>query len=123
MQLAGVLLPELDQALSSLIADLAGTGLLEETLVVAAGEFGRAPWINAEGGRDHHAGAWSVLLAGGGLTGGRVLGATDRYGAEVLDLPVRPEDLARTILAALGKEPLPDQPAWRGRVIGEVFGA
>lgn len=115
------LLPELDCALSALLEDLAARGLLESTLVVATGEFGRTPRINAQGGRDHHAGAWSAMLAGGGLAGGRVLGATDRCGAEVRELPVRPEDLARTILAVLGREPSPEQPASCGRVIGEFF--
>ncbi len=115
------LLPELDWALSALLDELAERGLLETTLVVAAGEFGRTPRINPRGGRDHHAAAWSALLAGGGLEGGRALGATDRYGAEVRDLPVRPEDLARTILALLGRDPHPDEPAARGRIIAEVL--
>ena len=115
------LLPELDWALSALLDELAERGLLETTLVVAAGEFGRTPRINPAGGRDHHAAAWSALLAGGGLEGGRALGATDRYGAEVRDLPVRPEDLGRTILALLGRDPRPEEPAARGRIIAEVL--
>ena len=120
-RLARVLLPELDFALAALLDDLEARGLLASTLVVATGEFGRTPRINDEGGRDHYAGAWSALLAGGGLTGGRVLGATDRHGAEVRDQPVRPQDLARTILAALGRRPAPGQAAWQGRVIAEVL--
>jgi len=115
------LLPELDWALAALLDDLAQRGLLESTLVLAVGEFGRTPGINAAGGRDHHSGAWSALLAGGGLAGGRVLGATDRHGYEVRDLPVAPEDLARTVLALLGCDPGPYQPASRGRVIREVL--
>ena len=120
-RLARVLLPELDFALAALLDDLEARGLLASTLVLATGEFGRTPRINDEGGRDHYAGAWSALLAGGGLTGGRVLGATDRHGAEVRDQPVRPQDLARTILAALGRRPAPGQAAWQGRVIAEVL--
>jgi hypothetical protein len=120
-RLARVLLPELDFALATLLDDLEARGLLASTLVVATGEFGRTPRINGEGGRDHYAGAWSALLAGGGLTGGRVLGETDRRGAEVRDLPVRPQDLARTILAALGRQPAPGQAAWQGRVIREIL--
>ena len=119
--LARRLLPELDFALAALLDDLEARGLLASTLVVTTGEFGRTPRINGEGGRDHYAGAWSAVLAGGGLTGGRVVGATDRWGAEVRDLPVRPQDLARTVLAALGRQPAPGQAAWRGRVIAEIL--
>jgi len=122
-RLARVLLPELDFAMATLLDDLEARGLLASTLVVATGEFGRTPRINGEGGRDHYAGAWSALLGGGGLTGGRVLGATDRHGAEVRELPVRPEDLARTILAALGGEPSPASPAGRGRIVTEILAA
>ena len=120
-RLGRVLLPELDLALATLLDDLEARGLLASTLVVATGEFGRTPRINPEGGRDHYAGAWSALLAGGGLTGGRVLGATDFRGAEVRDLPVRPQDLVRTLLAALGRQPAPGQAAWQGRVIAEIL--
>jgi hypothetical protein len=101
-RLKEVLLPEFDRAFARLIDDLADRGLLSSTLVIALGEFGRSPRINAQGGRDHHSKAWSVLLAGAGLPGGRVLGATDRYGEEVTDLPVAPEDLLRTVYELLG---------------------
>lgn len=101
------LLPEFDRAFSALLTDLDGRGLLETTLVVAMGEFGRTPRINAQGGRDHHSRAWSIVLAGAGLPGGRVLGATDRIGAEVTDLPVSPEDLTRTIYRILRIDPAP----------------
>jgi hypothetical protein len=98
------LLPELDQALSALLTDLDERGLLGETLLVVMGEFGRTPRINANpgGGRDHWPHAYSVLLAGGGIGGGRVYGATDRHAAHVKDLPVRPDDLAATLYEALG---------------------
>ena len=75
---------------------------METTLVVATGEFGRTPWYNSNGGRDHWAGAWTAVAAGGGVQGGRVVGATDRRGAEVADRPATPEDLVATVYHALG---------------------
>ncbi len=98
------LLPELDHALTALLADLDERGLLEETLVLIMGEFGRTPTINNAdgGGRDHWSRAYSVLLAGGGIRGGTVYGSTDRIAGEVRDLPVRPDDLAATVFEALG---------------------
>ncbi|MBM3814422.1 MAG: DUF1501 domain-containing protein [Acidimicrobiia bacterium] len=91
------LLPEWDRAFTTIVEDLAARGLLDTTLVVSTGEFGRTPRINACGGRDHHPGAWSAVLAGAGLPGGRVIGATDKTGTEVTDSPVTPQDLNRTI--------------------------
>ena len=119
-RLAQGLLPVFDQAFAGLVEDLEARGLLGTTLVVATGEFGRSPRINAAGGRDHHAGCWSALLAGAGLEGGRVLGATDRYGEEVRDLPVTPLDLLRTVYAILGAtEP---QPWWaQARLVPELL--
>jgi hypothetical protein len=95
------LLPEFDRAFSSLIEDLDRSGLLATTLVVAAGEFGRTPAVNEAGGRDHHSGAWSVVVAGAGLPGGRVIGATDRHGYEVMDTPVTPADLIKAMTHTL----------------------
>lgn len=98
--LSGELLPALDAALSALLTDLADRGLLASTLVVAVGEFGRTPRLNEAGGRDHHPQAFSALLAGGGITGGCVVGATDRTGAEVTSgaVPVeRLGELARRL--------------------------
>lgn len=97
-------MPELDQSLSALIEDLSHRGLLEETLLLVMGEFGRTPKINnaKDGGRDHRSKAYSVLFAGGGIRGGQVYGATDKHAAEVKDLPVRPDDLAATLYEALG---------------------
>src|SRR5262245_27236738 len=97
-----VLCPDFDRALSTLLDDLDERGLLRETLVVAAGEFGRTPRINAQGGRDHWPGVWSVLLAGGGMSGGRVLGASDAHGMFPAERPVCPGELAATILNVLG---------------------
>ncbi len=102
------LLPPTDRAVSALIDDLEATGLLEETLVVIASEFGRTPKISLLDqhyklpGRDHWGAAQSVWLCGGGVQGGRVIGATDAIGAYPIDQPVRPEDFAATLYHALG---------------------
>jgi uncharacterized protein (DUF1501 family) len=91
-----------DLAYTALLEDLRQRGLLESTLVVATGEFGRTPYLNREGGRDHWAGVWSMLLAGGGISGGEVVGNSDRLGAEPQDNPVDPEWLASLIRGKLG---------------------
>jgi hypothetical protein len=96
------LCPDFDRVLSTLLDDLEQRGLLQETLVVAAGEFGRTPRINGQGGRDHWPCVWSALLAGGGIGGGRVLGASDARGTFPADRPVAPAELAATILHSLG---------------------
>jgi hypothetical protein len=96
------LCPDFDRTMSTLLDDLEQRGLLHETLVVAAGEFGRTPRINERGGRDHWSGAWSVLLAGGGVCGGQVLGASDAHGTFPAERPVGPAELAATILHVLG---------------------
>ena len=97
-------LPPLDQALSALLTDLEDRGLLSETLVVCLGEFGRSPRINRNGGRDHHAAAHSVLLAGGGIRVGQVLGSTDALGKRPINRPVSPGDLMATLETLLGRE-------------------
>lgn len=99
------LLPEFDLAFSALIEDLDASGLLATTLVVVTGEFGRTPRVNTSGGRDHHAAAWSALIAGAGVPGGRVIGATDRNGFEVADAPVSPSRLIAAINATLDGRP------------------
>jgi len=93
---------DFDSAFTALIEDLRQRGLLDTTLVIATGEFGRTPYLNRDGGRDHWAGVWSMLLAGGGVRGGTVVGASDRLGAEPKDCPVGPEHLAGTIQHDLG---------------------
>jgi hypothetical protein len=100
----GWCLPRLDEALAALIADLDDRGLLEQTLVVVVGEFGRSPRIQTQGqpGRLHWPDCFSALLAGGGIRGGAVYGESDRIGAYVKDRPVRPQDLGATIYQALG---------------------
>jgi hypothetical protein len=93
---------QLDPGMGTLIKDLNDKGLLKNTLVVWMGEFGRTPKINGNTGRDHYPRAWSVALAGGGIQGGRVVGATDRDGVEVKERPVTVPDLFATIYAAMG---------------------
>ena len=99
------LLPQLDHAWSGLLTDLSQRGLLDDTLVVWMGEFGRTPNINNRAGRDHYAKAWSVVLAGGGVKGGITYGSTDQDAREVKDNPVNEGDLFATIYTALGINP------------------
>jgi hypothetical protein len=96
------LCPRLDQGLSALLDDLSRRGLLKTTLVVVAGEFGRTPKVNKYAGRDHWPYCFSVLLAGGGVPGGVVVGASDREGAYPANTPVKPPDLAATLYRLLG---------------------
>ncbi|MEO7652904.1 MAG: DUF1501 domain-containing protein [Bryobacteraceae bacterium] len=100
-----ILLPEFDMAFASLLQDLDERGLLDTTLVIAMGEFGRTPKINAAAGRDHHQKCWSICLAGAGITGGRILGSTDSTGTEITDLPVSIEDLYHSVYTLLGIDP------------------
>ena len=101
------LLPPMDRAVSALIDDLDSRGLLSETLIVMGSEFGRTPRLGKIvggklPGRDHWGAAQTVLLAGGGVRGGNIIGATDRIGAYPAESPQRPENLAATIYQALG---------------------
>ena len=93
---------ELDTALSALLSDLSRRGMLDDTLVVVATEFGRTPEINANEGRDHHPQAFSGLLAGGGVRGGQVFGKTNELGTAVVEDKIRVPDLNATIAYALG---------------------
>jgi hypothetical protein len=95
-------IPKLDVAYSALIEDLADRGLLDSTLVIVMGEFGRTPKLNPRGGRDHWPRAFSVALAGGGVRGGQVVGKSDSHGERPAQRAVSPADLARTIYHALG---------------------
>ena len=99
------LLPMVDQSLSALLEDLEQRGLLGQTLVVVMGEFGRTPKINAAAGRDHWGSCQSVLLAGGGIRGGRVHGASDRIGAYPASDPVDPVDVHATVYHCMGLDP------------------
>ena len=96
------LVPEFDQAFATLLEDLEQRGLLETTLVLVIGDFGRTPKVNFSGGRDHWPGAFSVALAGAGIKGGAVIGETDAHASEPISRPVRIEDLGATVYEALG---------------------
>jgi hypothetical protein len=98
-------LPALDQAVAALLSDLDESGLLEETLVLVMGEFGRTPRLNGNDGRDHWPRAFSVMLAGGGVKTGQVIGKSDPRGTSPIERPVTPTDLARTIYTLLGISP------------------
>ena len=100
-----VRIPPLDRAYTALLEDLSQRGLLDETLVVAYGEFGRTPKINTTAGRDHWGMCQSALLAGGGIRGGQVYGSSDAQAAYPKDNPVSPEDLLATIYHSLGIPP------------------
>jgi uncharacterized protein (DUF1501 family) len=99
------LVPPMEQAFSALLDDLHARGLLETTLVVWMGDFGRTPLINTRTGRDHWPQCYSVVLAGGGIRGGQVIGVSDRIGAYPKSDPVTPADLHATIFTALGYDP------------------
>jgi uncharacterized protein (DUF1501 family) len=98
-------LPVLDDAFSGLVRDLGDRGLLDETLVLCMTEYGRTPKVNAKGGRDHWPNAFSIAVAGAGVRGGQVIGASDKHGATVKERPVSPEELAATILSLVGIDP------------------
>jgi hypothetical protein len=110
--------PELDQGLATLLSDLSERGLLDTTIVYWGGEFGRTPRIDWDppwnGGRGHYAACFSVLLAGGGFKGGRVVGSTDATGEHVLTRPVYPRDLIASILLRLGIDPASTVPGPSG---------
>jgi len=103
------MLPVLDKGMAALLADLAATGLLESTIVVWGGEFGRTPKIQLDppwnGGRDHFSTAFSCVVAGGGFKGGQVVGATDTRGEKVKERPVYPWDLSGSLYQLLGIDP------------------
>lgn len=98
-------LPQLDEAVSALLTDLLDRGLLDQTLVLMTGEMGRTPRINSNAGRDHWSRAWSVMMAGGGLTSGQVLGSTSPDGSDPASRPVHFNDLLATIYHQLRIDP------------------
>jgi uncharacterized protein (DUF1501 family) len=123
-------LPEVDQAMSALIADLADRGMLDDTVVMWMGEFARTPNINGGGGRDHWARSWSVVVGGGGFKRGVVVGETSSDGREVVGEAYTSEDLMASVLKALGiklettftaKNGRPMKIANSGKVIKELF--
>ncbi|MBI1348920.1 DUF1501 domain-containing protein [bacterium] len=99
---AKLLLPPFDRALAALVRDLIDRGMYDKTMIVAMGEFGRTPRMNADAGRDHWGHAFSVLMGGGRLPRGMVVGATDQHGSHVTERPLTPEDVAATIYHHLG---------------------
>lgn len=127
-ELKNTLLPTTDQTVPTLIRDLEQRGLLDQTLVIWMGEFGRTPKINKEAGRDHWSDCYTVLMAGGGVKGGFVYGASDAEGAYPTENPVKPDNVAGTLYRALGIDPhteirdLQDRPlALAGDPIRELF--
>lgn len=111
------LLPPLDKALAALIRDLSSRGLLDETIVLCAGEFGRTPRVNGMAGRDHWARSMAVFLAGGGIPGGTVVGATDERGMAPRRDACSPDDLAATVFRRLGFGPRHEVRSASGRPI------
>jgi Protein of unknown function (DUF1501) len=110
------LLPPTDRAFSALLEDMTGSGLLKDTLVILMGEFGRSPKITkANAGREHWASVYSIVLAGAGIPGGRLYGASDKIGAYPTDHPVTPGQLAATIFHALGVNPTSQVPTLEQR--------
>jgi uncharacterized protein (DUF1501 family) len=95
-------MPPMDRALSALIDDLIQRGQYERTLVVAMGEFGRTPRMNADGGRDHWGNVFSIVMGCGSMKMGQVIGRSNARGESVLDRPVSPSDVAATIYHHLG---------------------
>ena len=110
-------LPEFDQGYSALIHDLDQRGLLDSTLVLAMGEFGRTPKVNDKAGRDHWGRAGSMLWAGAGVGRGQVIGSTDKNGAFVTDRPVSPADVAWTVYDSLGIDPAKELTTPEGRPV------
>ena len=99
------IVPPMEQAYAALIGDLAERGLLDTTMVINAGEFGRTPAVNKDAGRDHWPNAYSIALAGGRVKRGYIYGASDSKGAEVADSPVHPSDVLATLWQHLGLSP------------------
>lgn len=104
------LFPHFDRSVSALLDDLSESGMLNDTLVIVTGEFGRTPKINKDAGRDHWGSVMSLLVAGGGIKGGRVIGASDRLGGQPSADLQTPENLAATLYAALG---IPRESTWQ----------
>tara|TARA_B100001093_G_scaffold24193_1_gene21375 strand:+ start:1884 stop:2864 length:981 start_codon:yes stop_codon:yes gene_type:complete len=100
-----MVVPDLDNIIYQLHQDLEDRGMLDDTLVIAMGEFGRTPWLNAARGRDHYPNAWSLTMFGSGIAQGAVVGATDKLGFDVTGQAFDEQNLFATIFAALGINP------------------
>jgi uncharacterized protein (DUF1501 family) len=114
--------PMFDNAFTSLITDLDQRGLLNNTLVIATGEFGRTPKVNPAGGRDHWPGCWTGIFAGGGIRGGQAIGASDAIGGTPKDRPVSPAEFAATVYHLMGLDLETFLPAQLGRIVPLVDG-
>jgi uncharacterized protein (DUF1501 family) len=114
------LLPSLDAGVAALFADLADRGLLDSTLVIVTGEFGRTPRINKNAGRDHWGPAFTVALGGGGIKGGSVIGRTDGRAERPTEDPHGPEDLSATLFHLLGIDPKEEFLTPEGRPVAVV---
>jgi hypothetical protein len=111
------LLPRVDRTLYTLVNDLEQRGILDNTLVMMMGEFGRSPVINNQAGRGHWTNVMSMVMAGGGLPHGQIIGSTDSRGGEIKSSPVRPQDLAATTFRHLGIDPATHWTNTQGRPI------
>ena len=125
-----LLCPQFDQAFSALLVDLEARGLLSETIVPVLSEMGRTPKLNSRGGRDHHPGVWTNLIAGGPIRGGQALGSSDRHGGEPHDRPVSPAEMLATVYHAMGVDLATDRisdrqgnlvPLVAARPVAELF--
>ncbi len=115
VQMSKEVAPNFDQAFTALLADLSERGLLATTMIVAVGEFGRTPKVNPAGGRDHHPGAWTIVMGGGPLKGGVVVGETDEHAYAPKSRPVTPAEVAATIYKGLGLDPHKELPGPQNR--------
>ncbi len=128
-RMKGDLLPALDSAVSALLDDLTDRGLMDDTLLMVIGEFGREPKINKQGGREHWARCFSALFAGGGVKPGQVIGKSDKTASDPTTTPYSPDDLGATVYSVLGVDPHAEvrdrlnRPVQlnRGQVIGPLF--
>jgi hypothetical protein len=111
------LCPMLDAAYTALLDDLEAAGLLDTTLVIGMGEFGRTPRLNGRNGRDHWPGVWSGLMAGGGVQGGRVIGSSTPWSEEPKDRPIHASEIAATVYHALGIDPQTRLPSGTGSLV------
>ena len=109
--------PMFDMGYSSLLEELSERGLLDETMILAMGEFGRTPKVNPAGGRDHWPQCWTVLMGGGGIKGGQAIGASDEIGGAPKDRPTTPGEIAATVFHGLGIDPTTELPGAGGRPI------
>lgn len=131
VQMSKEVAPNFDRAYTALLEDLSDRGLLSNTMVIAVGEFGRTPKVNPAGGRDHHPGAWTVVIGGGPIQGGRVVGESDELGYAPKSRPVTPGEIAATLYKGLGLDPHKELPGPQNRPlplvdygvkpIGELF--